>query len=439
MEEVCLKKHKLKRKILMLFAVVGVMTCISIYLFTLERFIPDTINLNSNSVSKINLQVPFLGTVSKLEDTPPVENISDERKTVSTNIKDNHIRLINYVEVKSEEAGKFKLEFNLLGFIKFKKVNVNVCDEKLVIPCGIPVGIYIKTEGVMVVDIGDVYVNDTVCNSPASDIIYPGDYIVNVAGKNVNTKEELIDEINNEQNYDNEYLNVGIRRNGELFYFKIKPVTDNSGKKKIGTWVRDDCQGLGTLTFIDKNGYFGALGHGISDVDTGKIVESESGRLYCAKVWSIIKGKSGAPGEVVGSINYDSRSYLGEISKNTDIGIYGKCDDNMYHFIDSYALPIAYKQDIKNGKAYIRSFIDGEITDYEININSINLSTVNINKGISFTVTDEELLKKTGGIVQGMSGSPIIQNGKVIGAITHVLVNDPTRGYGIFIETMLEY
>lgn len=183
----------------------------------------------------------------------------------------------------------------------------------------------------------------------------------------------------------------------------------------------------------------GALGHGISDVDTGKLVQTKGGRLYCAKIWSIVKGRSGAPGEVVGSINYDPSYYLGHIDANTEIGIYGVCDENIYQYIDSYAMEVGYKQEITQGKAYVRSFIDGSIRDYEIYITNVDISNNNLNKGISFVVTDQELLETTGGIIQGMSGSPIIQNNKVIGAVTHVLVNDAAKGYGIFIETMMSH
>ena len=129
---------------------------------------------------------------------------------------------------------------------------------------------------------------------------------------------------------------------------------------------------------------------------------------------------------------------LGKIENNTEIEIYGTCHENIYKYIDSYALPVKYKQDVKKGRAYIRSFIDGAVRDYEIYITGADLSNNNVNKGISFTVTDKELLELTGGIIQGMSGSPIIQDGSVIGAVTHVLVNDPAKGYGIFIEEMLE-
>ena len=356
----------------------------------------------------------------------------------ATNVKAVNVNLLDTLNISTGESGNYNLNFRLWGIINLKNVKLNVCDEVLVIPCGIPVGIYIETKGVMVVDIGDITLTDGTLRCPASEVLWPGDYIVSVNDTSVATKEELINQLNLQVSQGSEHVNIGLYRNGSYIQVRITPVIDKDGKARIGTWVRDDCQGLGTLTYIDKNGRFGALGHGISDIDTGKLVSSGGGRLYCARIWSIVKGKAGIPGEVVGSINYSSEYFLGKIENNTEIGIYGTCHENIYKYIDSYALPVKYKQDVKKGRAYIRSFIDGAVRDYEIYITGADLSNNNVNKGISFTVTDKELLELTGGIIQGMSGSPIIQDGSVIGAVTHVLVNDPAKGYGIFIEEMLE-
>ena len=263
----------------------------------------------------------------------------------------------------------------------------------------------------------------------------PGDYITAINGEITEDKDKLVSQI---AKYGADYMNVTIRRNGDISNVKIQAVKDSDGEYKIGTWVRDDCQGLGTLTYIDENGGFGTLGHAISDSDTGKIIEIESGRLYTAKIWSVIKGKAGTPGEVIGSINYGERNYLGDISNNTSIGIYGEVEETIYAYLDKTYMNIAYKQDVQEGRAYIRTFVGDEINDYEIYIYDLNYADTHRNKGIEFTVTDDSLLELTNGIVQGMSGSPIIQNGKVIGAVTHVLVNNPHEGYGIYIEFMLE-
>ena len=433
MEKVCDEFKRSYRHFLIWLLIAGIAGGAAYYIYAVKNLIPDTINLNRYADEKINFNLPFVGTVEQTADA----DVSEVARAYATNVKAVNVNLLDTLNISTGETGSYDLNFRLFGMVTLKSVKINVCDEVLIIPCGIPVGIYIETKGVMVVDIGDITTADGTVRCPASDILWPGDYIVSVNGQSVDDKEALIEAIDSSDEA-GDYVNIGLYRNGRYLEVRLEPVRDENGRLKIGTWVRDDCQGLGTLTYIDKNGRFGALGHGISDVDTGKLVNSEGGRLYCARIWSIVKGKAGTPGEVVGSINYSPDYFLGVIESNSEIGIYGVCDENIYKYIDSYALPVTYKQSVQKGKAYIRSFIDGTVRDYAIYITGVDMSNGNINKGISFTVTDEELLDSTGGIIQGMSGSPIIQNGGVIGAVTHVLVNDPSKGYGIFIEEMLQ-
>lgn len=434
MEKVCDEFKKTYRHFLIWLLIAGIAGSAAFYIYAVKNQIPDTINLNRYAEEKLDFNIPFVGTVEQTADT----DVSEVARAYATNVKAVNVNLLDTLNISTGEIGSYDLNFRLFGMVTLKSVKINVCDEVLIIPCGIPVGIYIETKGVMVVDIGDITTADGTVKCPASDILWPGDYIVSVNGRSVDDKEALIEAIDSSEQSAGGYVNIGLYRNGRYIEVRLEPVRDENGRLKIGTWVRDDCQGLGTLTYIDKNGRFGALGHGISDIDTGKLVNSEGGRLYCARIWSIVKGKAGTPGEVVGSINYSPDYFLGFIESNSDIGIYGVCDENIYQYIDSYALPVVYKQSVQKGMAYIRSFIDGTVRDYAIYITDIDMSNGNINKGISFTVTDEALLESTGGIIQGMSGSPIIQNGGVIGAVTHVLVNDPAKGYGIFIEDMLE-
>ena len=434
MEKVCDEFKKTYRHFLIWLLIAGIAGSAAFYIYAVKNQIPDTINLNRYADEKLDFNIPFVGTVEQTADT----DVSEVARAYATNVKAVNVNLLDTLNISTGEIGSYDLNFRLFGMVTLKSVKINVCDEVLIIPCGIPVGIYIETKGVMVVDIGDITTADGTVKCPASDILWPGDYIVSVNGRSVDDKEALIEAIDSSEQSAGGYVSIGLYRNGRYIEVRLEPVRDENGRLKIGTWVRDDCQGLGTLTYIDKNGRFGALGHGISDIDTGKLVNSEGGRLYCARIWSIVKGKAGTPGEVVGSINYSPDYFLGFIESNSDIGIYGVCDENIYRYIDSYALPVVYKQSVQKGMAYIRSFIDGTVRDYAIYITDIDMSNGNINKGISFTVTDEALLESTGGIIQGMSGSPIIQNGGVIGAVTHVLVNDPAKGYGIFIEEMLE-
>ena len=219
-----------------------------------------------------------------------------------------------------------------------------------------------------------------------------------------------------------------IRRGEEYFDVKIDPVQDQTKKYKIGVWVRDNAQGVGTMTYIDSQGNFGALGHGINDVDTSNLMKMNDGTL----------GTAGHPGEMTGMIVYSDDRILGDITSNSVRGIFGKCNDKALALGTEEAMPIGLKQEIRKGPAQILCTVDGTTRYYDIEITDIHLDHDNVNRGIELKVTDSDLIALTGGIVQGMSGAPIIQNGKFVGAVTHVLVQDSTRGYGIFIENMLE-
>jgi stage IV sporulation protein B len=264
--------------------------------------------------------------------------------------------------------------------------------------------------------------------------LYTGDYIESVDGIKINSKTQLIEQINESNG---EEVILGIRRNDEELRVKIFPAQTAPEEYKIGIWVRDNTQGIGTLTYLNSEGEFGALGHGINDVDTTGLMELYNGNLYNTQILSVIKGTNGSPGELSGVINYSKENILGEITQNTSGGIFGKGNKRLQGEIEEGALPIGLKQDIKLGSAVIRSYIEGEAKDYQIEILKVDYNPQSINKGIVFKVTDKELIQLTGGIVQGMSGSPIMQDGKIIGAVTHVFVQDSTKGFGIFIESMI--
>ena len=227
-----------------------------------------------------------------------------------------------------------------------------------------------------------------------------------------------------------------IRRGTQKLEVAVGSVQAKDGTNKLGIWVREDTQGIGTMTYITKNGKFGALGHGITDADTGTLMDLRDGELYQTKILDIIKGKSGAPGELEGYINMVAKECIGKIEKNTQLGIFGtlleeKADKREYY-------EVGLRQDIKLGKAWIYSNIEGTPQKYEIQIEKLNRTSKD-NKGMVIRVTDKRLLALTGGIVQGMSGSPILQDDKIIGAVTHVFVEEPTKGYAVFLENMLEY
>ena len=220
---------------------------------------------------------------------------------------------------------------------------------------------------------------------------------------------------------------------------RVDPVVAEDGTSKLGIWVRSDTQGIGTMTYLDMNGQFGALGHGISDSDTGEVVQICDGDLYETEILGIEKGSIGKPGVMSGVIYYGPGSVLGSIDANTEEGIFGTVNEKFQKQLEGEAIEIGYRQDVKKGPAVIRSGVSGEIKDYQIEIEKVDYSTSHNNKSLVLKVVDEELLELTGGIVQGMSGSPIIQDGKLVGAVTHVFIQDSTKGYGIFIENMLQH
>ena len=231
---------------------------------------------------------------------------------------------------------------------------------------------------------------------------------------------------------------LDIRRNEEVFQVKVQPVQTGLGEYKLGVWVRDNTQGIGMLTYITSDGQFGALGHGISDADTASLMDTSRGLLYDTKIMTVIKGEDGAPGELVGYIDYHAKNLWGRIDKNSEEGIFGVVNEQLKREATARPVPICLKQDIKTGPATILTSIEGEVKEYDAEILSVNLSEKDKNKGMVLQVKDRDLLQKTGGIVQGMSGSPILQDGKIVGAVTHVFVKDPAKGYGVFIENMLQ-
>ena len=316
-----------------------------------------------------------------------------------------------------------------------KEVSAGTGSENLLIPGGMPIGIYMETDGVMVLGTDEIKSSDGSSTSPAKHLVKDGDYIVGIDEEEVENKQELIEVM---QNLSKKTVILHLRRKMEYIDVKIHPAKDEEGKYKLGIWVRDNVQGLGTITFLNANSEFGALGHGIHDVDTSELLEISEGTLYETSIQNIKKGQNGSPGGMEGIIVYNHYNVLGSITSNTETGIYGKIDRVDKVFKNQEAYPAASKEEIKTGRAYIRCAVSGEVKDYEIQITKIDLHPGEVNKGIEIRVTDEELLRITGGIVQGMSGSPILQDGKIVGAVTHVFVQDSTKGYGIFIENMLE-
>lgn len=305
-----------------------------------------------------------------------------------------------------------------------------------VIPIGEVVGIKLYTNGVLVVGTSGVQGEDNKIYKPFENTeIKEGDSIISINGNIINNTTELINIINMNKG---EELRIKYNSNNQEKECKITPVKDQMGEYKIGLWVRDSAAGVGTLTFYnEQTKTFAGLGHAITDIDTGEVIKTSSGEIAGVNIVSIIKGEKEKPGKIQGSIQ--NNLTIGNIYKNTEFGIYGIIKKPSNLNIDySKKMNVATRQEIQLGKAKILSNIDGENKEYEIEIQKTYLANNYNNKSMVIKITDEELLNKTGGIIQGMSGSPIIQNGKFCGAITHVFLNEPTIGYAVFADRMIQ-
>lgn len=372
------------------------------------------------------LYVPAGQEVSYEFDVPVSVVLKEESEEVFDNLVRTSV---------TEVTPSYTVTCKLFGIFPIKDVEVMLVDEKKVYASGLPIGIYVKTDGVLV--LGTSKVTNAEGNEcyPAQNLIKSGDYIVSVNGEPVYEKEELTEKIDA---YGEDREILGIKRDGEYIEVSMTPVESEQGRHLLGIWVRDDLAGVGTMTYHTADGTFGALGHAISDGDTGTQMSVSEGWIYETDIVGIKRGENGTPGELAGVIDYGKGHCLGTITENSSLGIQGKLEKELQEMQGDLCYEVCYKQDIRMGTAYIISAVSGEYKTYEIQVESLDYSGNEENKGILFRVTDPELLKLTGGIVQGMSGSPIIQDGKIIGAVTHVFVSDAAQGYGIFIEKMLE-
>lgn len=335
--------------------------------------------------------------------------------------------------MKAANTGSYKASLKLFGLFHYKNIQIDVIREQKVMPSGRAVGLYINSDGIMVLGTSEIVGKDSLTHEPAANILRAGDYIYRVNNSNVDNIDDVVEAL---QENGSSRVTIYLRRNGNNLKVKIEPVLAADGEYKIGVWLREDTEGIGTITYITEDNKYAALGHGITDIDTGLLIDIKNGGVYPAKVNQIIRGQAGSPGEILGSVKLGNTFCLGTINNNTNYGISGEIFDSDYGYDSEKAIPAAMKQDVYKGKAIVRCQLGDSVEDYEVEIEKININSEE-NKGMVLKVTDKKLLDKAGGIVQGMSGSPIIQNNKIIGAVTHVFVNDSTRGYGIFIEDML--
>ena len=320
-------------------------------------------------------------------------------------------------------------ELKLGGIIPVKTVSLIQSEQQYLIPCGTPFGLKMLTDGILVVGLSPIETDTGILCPAQSAGIRKGDIITAASGEKLDSFDELSETVAGSRG---SAVELTVWREGRELQFSVVPVMALSGQYQCGIWGRDSSAGIGTMTYCDLAGNFGGLGHGVCDADTGSLMPLAEGEILSASIFDVVPGISGTPGELRGA--FSGGFPMGVMEKNTSCGVFGKLK-NLPVF--SEPTEVCRKQDIAVGPAQIITTLSGKSPEmYEIEIEKVTYSDTPT-RNMVIRVTDPRLLEITGGIVQGMSGSPILQNGKLVGAVTHVLVNDPARGYGIFIENML--
>ena len=340
-------------------------------------------------------------------------------------------------EDQEKQINEYTIKYKLFNLFNIKNLKVKVAQTNTVYAGGQCVGISLKSQGIILVGSNYIITKTGNVNPFKESGLVVGDVIVQINEQEVNNVGDIATILANYNG--NKELQLLVNRQGAFINLKIKPALDvQTNKYKLGLWIRDDAQGVGTLTFVNpQNNRFGSLGHAIIDSDTGVKFNVNGGEIYKCNVIGIKKGKRGVPGELLGLFMYGANNEIGEVDKNVESGVYGVMQDkNFESLLSQYEL--GGRLTAKPGKAQILACINGmDVNAYDIEIIKTNYQTKANEKSMVIKITDPELLSKTGGIVQGMSGSPIIQNGKIIGAVTHVFINDPTKGFGLYLDWMI--
>ncbi|MDO6655187.1 SpoIVB peptidase [Anaerobacillus sp. 1_MG-2023] len=381
--------------------------------------IPDEIIMFEGDQTRISSVIPAVASLGSTE----VASLDQQQSNLTINGK---------------KSGSDILDLTV-GDFPVKKVGVKVLPDFKVIPGGQSIGVKLNTRGVLVVGHHLIHTNEGDRSPGEIADIQVGDIITKINGQAVKKMSD-IGTIVKKAGSDGNALKVTIVRENEELSKKLIPVKDKQNESyRIGLYIRDSAAGVGTLTFYHPNTKkYGALGHVISDMDTKKPIVVNHGEIYPSSVTSIEKGSNGHPGEKLARFSNKAQK-LGTITRNSPFGIFGEMNDEVKKGMYDQPMPIALSHQVKEGPAKILTVVKGsEVKEYDVEVISSIPQKFPATKGMVIKVTDPELLKETGGIVQGMSGSPIIQEGKVIGAVTHVFVNDSTSGYGVHIEWMLE-
>jgi stage IV sporulation protein B len=392
---------------------------------------PSEIRLLEGQLEKLRLWMP-VSAVTSVSD-PNVVGVNGSREPMVS------VDLHQPVTVASRAAGQARLTFKLFGTVPIKQVKVQVLPQVKVIPGGQSIGVKLKSAGVLVVGHHAVGQDEKSVSPAEKADIRVGDYLVKVDGKPVAGLADVALAAE-KAGKAKRPLSVTLIRDGREKTVNISPMLDPQEKVyRLGLYIRESAAGVGTLTFFDpEHKVYGALGHMIADADTGQPIRVGSGKIVRSNVTSIQKGESGEPGEKIALFLREDQ-VLGNITKNTPFGIFGSMDQAPSHGQTEKAIPVALADQVQEGPAQMLTVVEGQkVEAFDIRIVHVMKQKYPATKGLIIKVTDPRLLNKTGGIVQGMSGSPIIQDGKLVGAVTHVFVNDPTSGYGTLIEWMLQ-
>lgn len=354
-------------------------------------------------------------------------------------IKDNWIMspsIINVSTKNNSDFDKFIIDYKLFNLFNIKKLKVNVLQPDRYFAGGETLGFSLQSKGVILIG-GNYILSKNGIERPFENSgLKTGDIITHIDDKEINNVDDIAEIL---KDFSGDSVKLNVKRGGQKFEIYIKPALDTmTNEYKLGLWVKEDAVGIGTLSFINATTKrFGSLGHSINDSETNECIDVSGGNIYESKILGIKKGKSGKAGELLGTFNKEN--VLGSIDKNCEFGVYGFVDDVEKMIVNKTSIDIGGRLTAKPGKAQILSALDeDEIKSYDIEIIKTNFQSSCNEKSMVIRVTDKDLIAKTGGIVQGMSGSPIIQDGKLIGAVTHVFVNDATKGFGIYIDWMIE-
>lgn len=379
------RKRRYKTLIWSVFSVAAAALLGGWLFYTWEK-IPASIRIKAGSEQELSLNVPVMGEI--------YSPYREKEEVIPVNLS-------RPVTVMANRMQEYTMDVKLFGVIPFKTVNVQVIPDKMLVPAGVPIGIYVKTDGILVIAQGDFEGMDHTRKEPAKHLLQAGDYILKADEQEVVSKADFTKKISESGGRD---MVLTIRREEEIFDIKVHPEQNVNGEYKLGIWIRDNAQGVGTMTYLDEDASFGALGHGINDTDTALLMEVKGGSLYKTEIIAIKKGQGGTPGELTGVIDYNLSNKIGTIDTNSVEGIFGTVDLKGVDTVSREAMPIGLKQDVEPGKAQILCCVDGEKIpkSYDVNIKAVHLDHDNINRGIELEVTDAALLEQTGGIVQGM-------------------------------------